>query len=164
MKIENIRSSDYDMIIGLLSEWWNGREVAAMLPRLFFTHFNNTSFIIKEKETIVGFIVGFISQTEKTKAYVHFIGVNPVMRNRKIGKLLYTSFFQAVRTLGVKEVLSVTSIDNKSSISFHQRVGFDIMANESLNDSGNPYYKDYDGPGQHRVLFKYNLENDVGVL
>jgi ribosomal protein S18 acetylase RimI-like enzyme len=158
MTIKTLEPSDYDFIIGELNEWWGGRNMTDMLPRLFFKNFNNTSFIIREQHVIVGFIIGLISQTDKTKAYVHFIGVNPTMRNKQIGKKLYAHFFRTVRKLGVEKVECVTSVNNENSIKFHQKIGFGIVNTDLVNDAGICYFINYDGPGEDRVLFQYNLQ------
>ncbi|MDF3026023.1 MAG: family N-acetyltransferase [Fluviicola sp.] len=158
MTIEILKPSDYDSIIGELNDWWGGRNMVDMLPRLFFKNFNNTSFIIREKNVVAGFIIGFISQTQKINAYVHFIGVNPVMRNKQIGKKLYTQFFQTVRELGAEKVECVTSVNNETSIKFHQKIGFGIVNADFVNDKGIAYFRNYDGPGEDRVLFQYNLK------
>lgn len=128
-----------------------------MLPRLFFKHFNNTSFVMKESDSIIGFIVGFVSQTEKTKAYVHFIGVTPKMKGKHIGKKLYTHFFKTVTELGAKTVECVTSIKNENSIKFHRRIGFTIMEGNATDANGVSYHKNYDGYNQDRVLFLYGI-------
>ncbi len=39
--------------------------MAAMLPKLFFVHFQETSFIIEEDGETLGFLCGFFSQTHK---------------------------------------------------------------------------------------------------
>lgn len=156
MKIENIQSTDYDLIISNLNEWWGGRNMTDMLPRLFFKHFNNTSFIVKEdNDSIIGFIVGFVSQTEKTKAYVHFIGVKPDKRGKNVGKKLYERFFLTVDSLGVNNVECVTSIKNVNSIEFHKRIGFTIIEGDSIDTNGISYHKNYDGQNEDRVLFCY---------
>ena len=156
MKIENIQTVDYNFIISNLNEWWGGRNMADMLPRLFFKHFNNTSFVVKENDdSIIGFIVGFVSQTEKTKAYVHFIGVKPERREKNVGQKLYERFFLTVKSLGVKNVECVTSIKNVNSIEFHRRIGFIIIEGDSVDVNGISYHKNYDGQNEDRVLFSY---------
>ncbi len=157
MKIEQINSSDYNNIISNLNEWWGGRNMTDMLPKLFFKHFNNTSFIIRNHESILGFIIGFISQSDNRKAYVHFIGVNPKHRNEGIGRALYEHFFQVVKEKGVSEVECLTSLINKSSIKFHTKVGFNIQTGDLLSEEGISYFKDYDGKGEDRVLFNIKI-------
>lgn len=50
MRVRNIQGEDYVKIHSVLNDWWGGRDMAAMLPKLFFIHFQETSFIIEEEE------------------------------------------------------------------------------------------------------------------
>jgi hypothetical protein len=43
--LRNIRPDDYKLIISVLDQWWEGRRMSDMLPKLFFVHFCQTSFI-----------------------------------------------------------------------------------------------------------------------
>ena len=43
-RIRPLRPSDHDPVIAVIDEWWGGRPMAHMLPRLFFDHFTDTSF------------------------------------------------------------------------------------------------------------------------
>lgn len=46
MEIRAVRDKDYDVLSPLINDWWGGRQMADMLPKLFFIHFTNTSFIL----------------------------------------------------------------------------------------------------------------------
>ena len=54
--------------------------MAAMLPKLFFVHFRDTSFVAEDDAALAGFLCGFRSQTLDDEAYVHFVGVDPPPR------------------------------------------------------------------------------------
>jgi ribosomal protein S18 acetylase RimI-like enzyme len=152
MNIRNVRPSDYPPIITVLDDWWGGRKVSAMLTRLFFEHFNNTSFIIEENNQIVAFLIGFLSQSQPDVAYIHFVGVHPQYRKRGYGRLLYETFFSVARQNQRHEVRCITAPINTTSIAFHTHMGFQIEPGEAELD-GIPYNSDHDGPGQHRVCF-----------
>ena len=51
--------------------------MAAMLPKLFFVHFRDTSFVAEDDGGSPGFLCGFRSQTFDDEAYIHFVGVDP---------------------------------------------------------------------------------------
>src|SRR6266700_2822677 len=38
--------SDYEDIISVLNDWWGGRQMSDMLPKLFFVHFRGTTFVL----------------------------------------------------------------------------------------------------------------------
>ncbi|TVX93524.1 GNAT family N-acetyltransferase [Paenibacillus agilis] len=158
MNIRNVLESDYIPIVAVIDEWWGGRKMADMLPKLFFQHFTHTSFIVEQGKERIGFLIGFVSQTDMNQAYIHFVGVHPSYRKATIATQLYEKFFDKVRELGCTEVRCVTSPVNRTSIAFHTRLGFRMEAGDRLVD-GISVTTNYDGKGQDRVLFvkKFSL-------
>lgn len=152
MNIRTVQESDYTEVITVIDAWWGGRHMSDMLPRLFFKHFQNTSFIAEENDKIIGFLIGFISQSYPTEAYIHFIGVHPEYRKSGIAKELYELFFNAANKLGCTTVHSVTSPINKGSIAFHKKMGFEVEKGDNEID-GISVTTNYDGNGGNRVLF-----------
>jgi ribosomal protein S18 acetylase RimI-like enzyme len=140
--IRQAEPGDHAGVVGVVDEWWGGRPMAAMLPKLFFVHFRDTSFVAEEQGRIVGFLCGFRSQTFPDEAYVHFVGVAPQRRGSGLGRELYERFFAAVAPRTV--VRAVTSPVNERSVSFHRSIGFEV---ERVDDA-------YDGRGEPRVLLK----------
>jgi predicted GNAT superfamily acetyltransferase len=148
VRIRHVQPSDYGRVIQHVNEWWGGREMAPMLPRLFFIHFESTSFVAdREDGTLAGFLIGFLSQTDAETAYVHFIGVAPAERGSGLGRELYERFFAAAQASGRSVVRCVTSPQNTSSLAFHAALGFE---QEGLAE-------DYDGAGASRVLLARRL-------
>lgn len=150
--IRHLEPSDYPPIIAVVDEWWGGRKMADMLPKLFFVHFRSTSFVAENNAEIVGFVIGFVSHTFPEEAYIHFVGVHPKFRKVGLAGTLYKNFFVAVRRFGCRSVRCVTSPINKGSIHFHRRMGFTAQDSEKMID-GLPVVEGYDGKGQDRVLF-----------
>src|SRR5687768_15805336 len=97
MQIRNVTPDDYAPIIEVLDAWWGGRKVTAMLPKLFFVHFRDTSFIAEVNGNPIGFLVGFLSPAVAEEAYIHFIGVHPDFRKRGVARALYEQFFHMAR-------------------------------------------------------------------
>ena len=115
--------------------------MAAMLPKLFFVHFRDTSFVAEDDDGgLAGFLCGFRSQTFEDEAYIHFVGVAPAHRGGGLGRELYERFFAAVAPRPV--VRAVTSPVNERSVAFHRALGFEV---ERVAD-------DYDGRGEARML------------
>jgi len=144
--IRHAEPSDYGRVIGVIDDWWGGRSMAAMLPKLFFVHFRDTSFVAEMDGELAGFICGFRSQTYPDEAYVHFAGVDPGRRDSGLGRELYERFFAAVAPRTV--VRAVTSPLNERSVAFHRAIGFEV---ERLDE-------DYDGLGEARVLLVRGLD------
>lgn len=140
--IRHAEPSDYARAIAVVDEWWGGREMAAMLPKLFFVHFRDTSFVAETDGRVVAFLCGFRSQTHDDEAYIHFVGVAPGHRGRGVGRLLYERFFDAARARSRTVVRCVTAPINERSVAFHRALGFE--ADEIAAG--------YDGRGGDRVL------------
>jgi ribosomal protein S18 acetylase RimI-like enzyme len=146
--IRHAKPSDYGRIIGRINVWWSGREMAPMLPKLFFIHFEGTSFVAEADDgELAGFVCGFLSQTADDEAYIHFVGVDPERRGEGLGRDLYQRFFEEVRTSGRAVVRCVTSPLNERSVAFHESLGFEVER----------VVPDYDGPGEDRVLLVRRL-------
>jgi len=146
--IRHAQPSDYGRVIQHVNAWWGGREMAPLLPKLFFVHFEGTSFVAEDEEgKIAGFLCGFLSQTNPDEAYIHFVGVGPELRGEGLGRELYERFFDEARAHGRTAVRCVTSPVNEASVAFHQALGFEI----------DRVAEDYDGPGEDRILFLKRL-------
>ncbi|MGG3572594.1 GNAT family N-acetyltransferase [Bacillus gobiensis] len=156
MHIRNVQSSDYYIISPLINDWWGGRQMSDMLPKLFFDHFQNTSFIAEKEGEIIGFLIGFLSQSSPADAYIHFVGVHPDYRKQQIGKQLYVEFFREVKENGRSIVRCITSPVNKASIDYHTRMGFIIEKGDKTVD-GISVKSNYDGQNHDRVLFLKQL-------
>jgi ribosomal protein S18 acetylase RimI-like enzyme len=144
--IRNAEPADYLRVTRVVDEWWGGRQMAAMLPKLFFVHFRDTSFVAESEDgALAGFLCGFRSQSFADEAYVHFVGVDPATRGSGLGRELYERFFAAVAPRTV--VRAVTSPVNERSVAFHRAIGFDV---ERVDEQ-------YDGPGEPRVLMVKRL-------
>ncbi|HXF98861.1 MAG TPA: GNAT family N-acetyltransferase [Gaiellaceae bacterium] len=145
--IRHAKPSDYGRVIGRANVWWGGREMAPMLPRLFFLHFEGTSFVAEEDDELAGFLCGFLSQTHPEEAFIHLVGVAPERRGQGIGRALYERFFEEVRAQGRSVVRCATSPANEEAVEFHRSLGFE---EERL-------VKDYEGPGEDRLLLVKRL-------
>jgi predicted GNAT superfamily acetyltransferase len=154
--IRHLEPGDYDIVVPVVDDWWGGRSVRALLPRLFFEHFNNTSFVMGQSGTVQAFLIGFQSQSQPNMAYIHFVGVNPASRSRGLGRQLYLRFFNAALALGCTEVQCITSPVNTGSIAFHRKLGFRLLPGTG-DINGIPVTLNHAGEGQHRVLFSRSL-------
>ncbi|MBU1426045.1 MAG: GNAT family N-acetyltransferase [Gammaproteobacteria bacterium] len=156
MKIRPLEPNDFDAISPVIDEWWGGRPVRGLLPRLFFEHFQTTSFALTDEQNLAGFLVGFRSQSFPSVGYVHFLGVRPDVRAKGYGRLLYEHFFSVASGLGCTEVRAITSPVNESSIRFHLRLGFRLLPGNG-EVGGFPVSLGHGGSGQPRVLFSKQL-------
>jgi ribosomal protein S18 acetylase RimI-like enzyme len=157
MNLRNIKTSDFEPIVSVVNDWWGVRDVAGLLQMLFFKHFKSTSYVAEIDGEMVGFLVGFLSQDFENEAYIHFVGVHPEFRKMKIARTLYEKFFETIKLENRNIVRCLTSPINKTSIAFHQKMGFTIEP-QGFEIDGIPVAKDYDGKSHDRILFVRNLD------
>jgi predicted GNAT superfamily acetyltransferase len=154
--VRNVTPADWDRVTAVLVEWWQGRDLSDLLPRLFFQHFCTTSWLVEQDGELVAFLVGFVCPTHDDEAYIHFVGVDPELRGRGIAKGLYELFFDVARAQGRSVVRVITSPVNQASLAFHSHIGFVMLPGDGEQD-GVPIWLDYDGPGRHRVRLERRL-------
>ena len=150
---------DHRRIVGLVDEWWGGRSLQHLLPRLWFQHFTGTSWIADADDgRVAGFIVGFVSPDHPGQAYVHMIGTDPNLRRRGLGRELYRRFVDDVASRGVREVRAITWAANRASIAFHRSLGFRLYDGPGTTRIyGVPAFADYDAEADDKVLLVRDL-------
>jgi ribosomal protein S18 acetylase RimI-like enzyme len=151
--------TDYPRVVEVVDEWWGGRKMRALLPRLWFQHFSGTSWLLETPEgRLAGFVVAFISQDDPTTGYVHMIAADPNWRRSGIGRVLYERAFGDLAARGVRRVKAITWPGNRTSVAFHTALGFRIDDGPGTQRLyGIPAYPDYDGWGEDRVAFTKDL-------
>ena len=151
--------ADHRFLVDRVDEWWGGRRLHQLLPRLWFQHFTGTSWVAEDaKGAPVGFLVGFVSPDHPDQAYIHMVATSPNHRGAGLGRALYERFFTDVRSRGVRRVTAITWPGNRASVGFHRAMGFrpdDGAGTQRLY--GTPAYPDYDAEGDDRVVFSREL-------
>jgi GNAT superfamily N-acetyltransferase len=151
--------ADHARIVDLVDEWWGGRRMRALLPRLWFQHFTDTSWVLESTDgRLAGFIVAFISQDDPTTGYVHMVAADPNWRRAGIGRAVYGRVFEDLGSRGVRRVRAISWPGNRTSVAFHTALGFrteDGAGTQRLY--GTSAYPDYDGWGEDRVVFTRDL-------
>lgn len=148
---------DWDRVMAVMPEWWGGRDLRSMLPKVFFEHFRHTSLVAEHEDQLVGFLVGFFCPDHADEAYVHFAGVHPAWRRAGLGRDLYRRFAALARADGRTVVRAVTAPVNAGSVAFHRSLGFTVLPGDTLVD-GVPATTDHGPYGEHLVHFELVLK------
>jgi ribosomal protein S18 acetylase RimI-like enzyme len=156
LTIRNSNPSDHQRIIAVMKDWWGGRDLTWMLPKLFLVHFRDTSFIIEKEKDLMAFLIGFLSQSKANEGYIHLVGVDPGYRGMGLGGFLYHRFFQICKEKARDTIRACTSPVNKGSIEFHKKIGFNILKGNAEVD-GVRVSLDYNYPGDSKVLFEKKI-------
>ena len=150
---------DYPRVVRVVDDWWDGRSMHVLLPRLWFQHFTGTSWLAEdERGRLAGFLVGFVSPDRPEIAYCHMVAADPGLRHMGLGRRLYERFFEDARNAGAREVHAITWPGNRTSVAFHTRLGFrpkDGPGTQRLY--GTAAVPDYDYDSEDRVVFTREL-------
>ena len=146
--------TDYPTIVRVIDDWWGGRKMDVLLPRLWLQHFTGSSWLAETEDgRLVGFLVGFLSPDQADVAYCRMVGTNPNFRQRGLGRELYERFFADARAGGRREVRAITWPGNRGSIAFHLALGFQVEAGPgSQNLYGTPSQAAYDFDREDRTI------------
>lgn len=146
--------ADHAAMVGVIDDWWGGRRLHELLPRLWLQHFTGTSWLAENLDgRLLGFLVGFVSPDHPGIAYCHMISTSPNRRGEGLGRALYERFFADAKAAGCTVVKAVTWPGNRISLAFHRVLGFEPDAGPgSLPLYGTPAYPDYDADGEDRVV------------
>ncbi len=150
--------ADHPRIVGVVDDWWGGRRLRHLLPRLWLQHFTGTSWIAETPEgRLAGFLIGFISPDRPDEAYIHLAATHPSRRRQGLGRTLYERFIDDVRAHGVRKVTAITWPGNKASLAFHQAMGFELDAGPGTQSLyGVAARTDYDDEWDDKaVLIRY---------
>jgi RimJ/RimL family protein N-acetyltransferase len=123
LRFRHLEPADRERVVAVVDQWW-GRPMSGLLPRPFFAHFRDTSFVLVRGDEVVAFLVGFLSQTHHDEAYIHAAAVAPAFRGEGLGRLLYQRFADVARQHGRRRIRAITATTNTGSLAFHRRLGF----------------------------------------
>ena len=150
MEITLCTKADFDQILTEIVDFWGDERTLFLHHPMFINEFGNSAFVIKEDEQIIGYLFGFLSQTEAV-GYIHAVGVRLTRQRQGLGRRLYDHFSEFARSKGCKELKALTSLGNATSIAFHKGIGMEMLGEP--NEEGTPVVRDYSGPGIDRVVF-----------
>jgi ribosomal protein S18 acetylase RimI-like enzyme len=145
--------ADYPAISKVVDDWWAGRKVDVLLPRLWLQHFTGTSWVAETDDgDLAGFLIGFLSPDRPDTAYCHLLATNPNLRGQGIGRALYEHFFEDARADGRTLVRAVTWPANRASLGFHRAMGFEVADGPGhQNLYGTPARAGYDFEREDRA-------------
>ena len=159
-KIKNTSEEDFVEIAELADNCSPMETERNSIYHIFTKFFKSTSLVAEfPSGNIAGFILGFISQENPEEAYIHMLGVDPKVRGKGIGRKLVETFLDSVALKGCKKVYLITKPINWNSISFYRKLGFlEDKSGDTMNIMGVTAIRNYDGKGEHMVVFYKLLE------
>lgn len=155
LKIRSTLEEDFVEIADLAENCSPMETERNSIYHIFTKFFRSTSFVAElPSGELGGFLLGFISQENPEEAYIHLLCVDPKMRGKHIGKKLVEKFTEELALKNCKKIYLITKPVNWNSISFYKKLGFlEDKSLETINILGTNAVKNYNGMGQHMVVF-----------
>ncbi|MEL7671526.1 GNAT family N-acetyltransferase [Methanobacterium sp.] len=155
IKIRSTLEEDFVEIADLAENCGPMETERNSIYHIFTKFFRSTSFVAElPSGELGGFILGFISQENPEDVYIHLLCVDPKMRGKHIGKKLVEKFAEEAALKECKKIYLITKPVNWNSISFYKKLGFlEDKSRETINILGVNAVKNYNGMGQHMVVF-----------
>ncbi len=121
--------ADYPGIAARVDDWWDGKVLHGLLPRLWFRHFGETSWIAEivgddTTADVAGFLVGFVSPGHPGRGVIQAVGVHPSHRRAGIGRTLVEAFVDDARRAGAGAVETLLWPGNRRALPFLAALGF----------------------------------------
>jgi hypothetical protein len=150
--------ADHPRLVAAVDDWWGGRHVRQLLPRLWFRHFAGTSGWPSRRTAEPPGSSSAVSPDRPDEAIVHLVGVTRACAGG-IGRELEA---RSPPTRGPwRRVTATVPPGDPIALRFHLAVAFRVVEDPRTTPIyGTPAVADYDGPGADRVLLVRDLPPD----
>lgn len=129
--------------------------------KILLRYLGNSCIIAEIRGRVVGFVLGFISQTHSHKTYFLWqIGVAPFMQGTGLGTRLLEYVETHVNDLGCERIEVTIDPVNTPSQKLFEKLGYGNISKKegkTVKVKGNIAVKDYYKPGRHFMLYEKNL-------
>ncbi|MGM0885095.1 MAG: hypothetical protein ACQEXQ_29140 [Bacillota bacterium] len=86
MNIRNIEPEDCKAILEVASDWWGSNYSSDMFSKWYIQHFRDTCLLAEENGKIIGFVMGFLSQSESVVILLSTLYELEIIPGKRIGK------------------------------------------------------------------------------
>lgn len=154
MLVRNTFPGDFIEIANKSIEWADIVIERESIYHLLTEHFRGTCFVAEDRGDVIGYLLGYRSQSRPEEAVVHLVQVAPRLRGNGVGRRMFNQFQAAVKAMGCIRIATHSRPENNSCNRFYKAMGFEIVGGDNTVEvNGMPAVKDYNGPGKHRVVW-----------
>jgi GNAT superfamily N-acetyltransferase len=154
MLVRNVFEGDFVEIVNKSREWGDIVIEREAIYHIMTKHFRGTCFVAEDRQRMIGYLLGFRSQSCPDEAYMHLVQVDPAMRGHGIGRRLFTQFEAAAKAMGCRKIMTTSRPQNKTAMAFYEEMGFKpVQAGDMVEVDGVMAIRDYNGPGKPVVLW-----------
>ncbi len=158
MLVRNTFPGDFLEVARKSKEWADIVIERESIYHILTEHFRSTCFIAEDRGEMLGYLLGYRSQSRPEQALVHLVQVAPRLRGNGIGRRMFNQFQATVKAMGCTRIATHSRPENNDCNRFYKAMGFEMAAGENTVEvNGMPAVKDYNGPGKHRVVWFKNI-------
>jgi len=129
--------------------------------KILLRYFGDSCFIAEIRKRIVGFVLGFFSQTHTKKTYFLWqIGVSPSLQGSGQGKLILEEVENQLKKKGCQRIELTIDPENIPSQKLFEKRGYGNISpeqGETIEVKGNLAVKDFYKPGRHFMVYEKKL-------
>ena len=132
IRLRRPTEADYRGIATVVDDWWDGKVIQGLLPRLWFRHFAGTSWIAEIADprhqagapSVAGFLIGYLSPADPAIGVVQAVGVDPRWRRIGVGRALVEAFADDAGTARATVLETLIWPGNRRALPFLAALGF----------------------------------------
>ncbi len=161
MELRKASFDDYIKLYELIGEIEGIVQHPTHFYKIMITYFGNSIPIVSLNGRIVGFLLGFVSQTDPDEFFIWQLGVSPQHRGKGIaGKIMDYTLSIATES-GCRRITATVETTNKPSQLLFESSGFSIVTNnrlgEVIEEHGKLAIKNYYASGTNQVFYQLNI-------
>jgi diaminobutyrate acetyltransferase len=157
-RVRTAKETDFLDVYEFVSGCTPLENYAEHVYKILLRYFGNSCFIAEIRNRIVGFVLGFISQTHSQRTYFLWqIGVSPLMQGTGLGKRLLKEVEKQLTCLGYQRIEVTIDPENIPSQKLFAEMGYGNISpkeGETVEVMGHIAVKDYYKPGRHFMLYE----------
>ncbi len=96
MNIRHIEPEDCKTILAVASNWWGSNYSSDMFSKWYIHHFRDTCHLAEENGKMIGFIMGFLSQSESDESYIRIVMVIQCREGKVLDERYMRNFLRAL--------------------------------------------------------------------
>lgn len=161
LKIIQAKESDFLSIYDFVSKCKPLEVYPEHLYKIILRYFNDTCFILKFQDKLIGFAIGFISQVHLKRFFLWQLGIDSKFQNRGVGGHFLKRLENKIKQKDIKQIELTVDPVNIASMKLFKKMGYKNVSKKEgkcFKVSNIEAVKDYYKTGRHFVVFQKKID------
>jgi len=162
LHVRTAKETDFLAVHDFVSQCPPLESYAEHVYKIMLRYSGNSCFIAEMRKRIMGFVMGFISQTHSPQTYFLWqIGVSPTLQGTGQGQRLLAEVEKQVKKLGCQRIELTIDPENIPSQKLFEKRGYTNISRQQgdiFEVAGNIAVKDFYKPGRHFMVYEKKLQ------